>query len=694
MSKFDRTVRTLSEVIRTPQKSKTSPYDDTAEVKRVEGNIAWVHIPGGVDETPVQMTINAKKGDVVHVRVANGRAWITGNGTAPPTDDRTAIVARTMATAAQGTADNAQDLANQSLTGLRLVSADLVETKELVAEKASIIDLEAERARIDTLETTSLTADSAVIQNLEADTAKIHFLTAEQLASATAYIAQLIAGNIQASTIIADNGRIQTLETNSLTADSAVITNLQADTAKIHNLTADQLSAAAGYIASLIAQNITANNIIADHATVGGLDANYAQINLANVNNAWIQNGVVKDASIGDAKIIGMSANKLTAGTIDASNITVTNLNASNITTGTINGQRIGNASIDLNKLSQEVPTKAYLDSQIHSIEDRIDGAIETFTGNVIPTLNNYPASSWTDSTTRHSHVGDVYYVVNSGDSAEGHSYRFAEDSSTGTYEWVLISDSDVTRALQELIDVKGDISDLQTFESQTNTWKTQKDTEISSLQSSTTSLTTALGTKVDTSTFNTLSQAVDTNTASITNLSTVVNTKADGSTVTTLSNTVNQVVQTSNSNSSSISNLTQVIEDNQTTTTNRFATLEQNLNGFKSQVGEFQSKDFDYRVISDYSAEDTVGLNALVYRAGENVRTEFPECWFSWHKKTEDGLKTIGTGYSITVDKEEYGLEGSVIGRLTLLEEDYLIFPNGQEVIFPDGEYAKVYYQ
>lgn len=57
-----------------PSTKKTSPYDTQAEVLRVDGETAWVHIPGGVDETPVQLTTNAKKGDTVQVRVSGGRA--------------------------------------------------------------------------------------------------------------------------------------------------------------------------------------------------------------------------------------------------------------------------------------------------------------------------------------------------------------------------------------------------------------------------------------------------------------------------------------------------------------------------------------------------------------------------------------------------------------------------------------------
>ena len=66
---------------------KPTAYDTTATVRRIEGSTAWVHIPGGVDETPVKMTIAAKVGDTVQVRVSGGQAFMVGNVTAPPTDD-------------------------------------------------------------------------------------------------------------------------------------------------------------------------------------------------------------------------------------------------------------------------------------------------------------------------------------------------------------------------------------------------------------------------------------------------------------------------------------------------------------------------------------------------------------------------------------------------------------------------------
>ena len=82
--------RKLVDALKT--KKQPSAYDTPAVVNRIEGSTAWVRIAGGVDETPVQKTIDAKAGDAVNVRISGGKAWITGNGTAPPTDDWMAIL--------------------------------------------------------------------------------------------------------------------------------------------------------------------------------------------------------------------------------------------------------------------------------------------------------------------------------------------------------------------------------------------------------------------------------------------------------------------------------------------------------------------------------------------------------------------------------------------------------------------------
>lgn len=107
MSNIDFLARNFIKTLVDVQSKKSSPYDTQAEVRRVDGDTAWVHIPGGVDETPVQLTTNAKKGDIVQVRVSGGRAWLYGNATAPPTDDTRANEANKVAVSANEHAINA-----------------------------------------------------------------------------------------------------------------------------------------------------------------------------------------------------------------------------------------------------------------------------------------------------------------------------------------------------------------------------------------------------------------------------------------------------------------------------------------------------------------------------------------------------------------------------------------------------------
>lgn len=94
---------------------KTRTYDTAAEVRRIVGNTAYVHIPGGVPETPVKLTIDAKVGDTVQVRVANSTAWLVGNSTAPPTDDTKAKEADMNAGKAMTKAKEAETIAEEGL---------------------------------------------------------------------------------------------------------------------------------------------------------------------------------------------------------------------------------------------------------------------------------------------------------------------------------------------------------------------------------------------------------------------------------------------------------------------------------------------------------------------------------------------------------------------------------------------------
>ena len=94
----------IIEAVKKTSTPTTQAYDTPATVTRIEGDVAWVHIPGGVDETPVRLTIAAKAGDTVQLRVGGGTAWLVGNQSAPPTDDTRANEAIKKAQEASGVA--------------------------------------------------------------------------------------------------------------------------------------------------------------------------------------------------------------------------------------------------------------------------------------------------------------------------------------------------------------------------------------------------------------------------------------------------------------------------------------------------------------------------------------------------------------------------------------------------------------
>lgn len=351
--------------------------------------------------------------------------------------------------------------------------------------------------KADNAQTTANTAktDAATAQST-ADTAKANAATAQSTAS-----------------------NAQTKAEQALKASSVTTETLKAESARIDNLESTKA-------------DITSLN--AGIARIDTLEAGKANIDLANVNNAWITNGVIKDASIANEKVISVSANKLTAGTIDASKITVTNLNADNITVGTINGARIGDSSIDLGKLSQEVPTKEYLDSVEQKLQGEIDGAIETFTVSQIPTLNNEPAVNWTTDDIKSTHIGDLCYVVNNASDNDGFCYRFQYNGTV--YSWALIKDNDVTKAIQDIAELDGKVTQFKTdYTSKVS----EIDGGIESLKSRTTTIETTYSTK--TYTDNKASDALTSANSYADNKATSTLTSAKSYTDSTASNTLGE---------------------------------------------------------------------------------------------------------------------------------------------------------
>ncbi len=80
---------------------------------------------------------------------------------------------------------------------------------------------------------------------------------------------------------------------------------------------------------------------------------------------------------------------------------------------------------------------------KIGELQNQVDGAIETWFYEGVPTLENAPAISWKTDKDKEIHLGDLYY-----DNKTGKAYRFAQDSNT--YKWTIITDTDIAKALSD----------------------------------------------------------------------------------------------------------------------------------------------------------------------------------------------------------------------------------------------------
>ena len=94
--------------------------------------------------------------------------------------------------------------------------------------------------------------------------------------------------------------------------------------------------------------------------------------------------------------------------------------------------------------LTEEQVNNLIKNSQvITDLQNQVDGAIETWFYDGVPTLKNAPASSWTTDKEKNTHLGDLYY-----DNKTGKAYRFAKDGNT--YKWTIITDTDIAKALSD----------------------------------------------------------------------------------------------------------------------------------------------------------------------------------------------------------------------------------------------------
>lgn len=95
---------------------------------------------------------------------------------------------------------------------------------------------------------------------------------------------------------------------------------------------------------------------------------------------------------------------------------------------------------------AETLENKNYINNTLPGILDgfknQIDGMIEMYFGNGIPTLSNEPAKDWNTNALKDNHLGDMYY-----DNDSGIGYRFSKDEST--YKWIEVRDTGIASALK-----------------------------------------------------------------------------------------------------------------------------------------------------------------------------------------------------------------------------------------------------
>ena len=259
------------EAIKEATKEGKTAYDTVAKVRRVKDGTAWVHIDGGVDETPAELTINANKGDLVRIRVSGGKAYLIGNSTDPPASGQALLVI----------GKNTQEV------------VDILKANNITAKTAVIEHLEANDAIINRLKLEKLDVDlanitNATITNLRAGNAEVDGLNA--------YYANIDGANILEAFIG------QVFNKNAMIED-AIVTTLDAT----GRITAVRINA----------DYINANTLKANRIIFLGADGLFHQLN---------ENGETRLPDQTDSNSLNGSV--ITAESITADKLTVTDLSA------------------------------------------------------------------------------------------------------------------------------------------------------------------------------------------------------------------------------------------------------------------------------------------------------------------------------------------------------------------------------
>lgn len=257
----------VSEFVKLTDDSSTNTSSNIAlyGTAVVTGSKTYVKIDGSDINTPASATSTVKDGQRVIVTIQNHTAIITGN------------------------------LSDPSASGDTVTQIDskITEMDTLIADKATIGELNAVKANVNTL-----TADNATIKER---------LTASEIVTDELKAKDVtIEGNLSAATAKIDKLESTKIDATEIEAKYATITNLNAANAKIDDLTAADVT----ITGRLDANDASIKNLEATKLSTTDAELKYANIDFTNIGQAameyfYSKSGLIQNVVVGDQTITG-----------------------------------------------------------------------------------------------------------------------------------------------------------------------------------------------------------------------------------------------------------------------------------------------------------------------------------------------------------------------------------------------------
>lgn len=398
------------------------------------------------------------------------------------------------------------------IISVRHMQAESINTEALQAACVTAVKIaagaiEATHISVEAIDAVLANIDTAVIEKAEIDWAEIASLSAEianiakaQITEANinqaninwANIANLTATVSNIANAIIEDATISSAQIDDLNAVVAEIIHAQVATgdfslAEIENLLASAFILEQGSANSMMIKNLVVTDANLLNATIGKLimpgdDGKYYEVTIGSdgsisTSEVTVTDGEISAGQMNDGRQIVTTT--INADSINGSNVTAqqailgtiltTALTAGKITAGeallssaviptlyTTSIQSIGNSlTFESNEMIQSIVSDVnsnaedltnYISSttsELENLQGQIDGAITTWFYGVPPTNDNPPANEWTTTDQKNIHLGDLYY-----DTITGYCYRWQVQNNQ--YSWQRITDTDVTKALQD----------------------------------------------------------------------------------------------------------------------------------------------------------------------------------------------------------------------------------------------------